>query len=134
MVAGKFSFRFSGFSVDGNDEPYYLVGLGIMVLNADGTLGGQQSSTITKLTGAGCRLMYVPKTVLTGTYQFDADGTGDATITFTSPQQVLKGTFDFVKVGGDDRFWMISTGAQIVSQQGILADEVNAGEAVRMPG
>ncbi len=132
MISGNFAYRFSGFSVDGNDEQYYLVGLGIMRLKDDGTVAGSQKSTITKLVGPGCKLQRSHDT-LSGTYQFAADGMGDATITFTSPDQVLKGTFDFVSVDGD-RFWLISTGAHILSQEGIRADEVVSGEAVRMPG
>ena len=133
MRAGRFSFKFSGFAVDGNDEQYYLVGLGVMDLLNGGKIAGKQTSTITKLEGLGSKLI-VTYPALTGTYRFDADGTGSATITFTSLEQVLEGSFAFVTVGGDDRFWMISTGAKIMSQQGILADEVVSGEAVRMAG
>nr|WP_295658813.1 hypothetical protein [Polymorphobacter sp.] len=131
MRAGRFSFKFSGFAVDGNDDQYYLVGLGVMELLDSGKITGKQTSTITKLEGLGSKLI-VTYPVLTGTYSFDADGTGVATITFTTPDQLLEGSFAFVTVGGDDRFWMTSTGAKIMSQQGILADEVVSGEAVRM--
>ena len=131
MIAGTFAFRFSGFSVDGNDEQYYLVGVGIMQLHNDGSVSGSQRSTITKLVGSGCKLQRSHDT-MAGTYQFAADGTGAATITFTSVDQVLEGTFDFVRVDAD-RFWMISSGARIMSSEGILADEVVSGEAVRMP-
>lgn len=131
MTPGRFSFRFGGAAVDGNDQAYHLVGLGVLVLNPDGTVGGTQSSTITKLVGAGCQLVYT-KNTLSGTFQFAGDGTGNATIVFTSANEVLTGTFDFVLAPDENRFWMISTGAKITSMQGILADEVVSGEAVRL--
>ena len=72
--AGKYVFRFSGFTM-ANDTPYYLVGLGQFVLDASGNLTGTQTSSITQIAGQGASLSHAAY-ALTGTWTIGADGTG----------------------------------------------------------
>jgi hypothetical protein len=137
MMEGRYSFRFGGFAMSPNAMPNYLVGIGIMNLQQDGTLTGSQNSSITRVQGQGAQLLYATF-ALTGSYTFSPDGTGAATIKFVSSEQTLVGTFDFVKAGSD-RFWMISTGAELHVSEGtplptpVKADEVVSGEAILLP-
>jgi hypothetical protein len=131
-MVGAFSYRFSGFSMNGNTFPYHIVGLGLMNLNADGTLDGRQRSSITRLWGSGATLENAVFT-LKGRYEFDDHGLGHAAVTFSSDDQELEGGFDFVVADSVDRFWLISSGAAIVGPgSALMADEVVSGEAVRM--
>jgi hypothetical protein len=131
--AGKYVFRFSGFTM-ANDTPYYLVGLGKFVLDATGKLTGTQTSSITQIAGQGAALSHAAY-VLTGTWTIAADGTGTAQIKFSSKQQTMTGNFDLVAVGDTGRIWMISTGATVQGSKGLdtyQADEVNHGEAIKI--
>ncbi len=132
--AGKYVFHFSGFTM-ANDTPYYLVGLGQFTLDATGKLTGTQTSSITPIAGQGATLSYAAYT-LTGTWTIGANGTGTATIKFSSKPQTMTGTFDLVAVGDTGRIWMISTGATVQASKArigtYIADEVNHGEAIKV--
>lgn len=137
MTPGTYAYRFSGSTVDANGDPYALAGVGVLVLGADGSVSGQQNSSITKLDGFDAQLMYASYKIK-GTYTGGAAGQiGQAELDFTSPQQNLRGTFDFV-AAADDRMWLISTGAVLIGPNGLPIpgarppDEVVSGEAVRV--
>lgn len=131
-IEGRYAFRFSGFAMNPNGVPHHIVGVGVMNLKSAGALDGEQTSSITALQGFGAT-QDTRVFTLDGRYNFTGEA-GTATITFTDPKQILEGTFTFV-TAGPDRFWMISTGANVVDGSGnILAkgDEVVSGEAVRI--
>ena len=129
-ITGTFAYRFSGFSMDDNGNPYRLTGIGIFDLDAGGKLTGSQTSSLTAIKGMGAKHLHASYT-LDGTYQIKSDGTGTALIDFT-PQtpgsSALKGYFDLM-VPGKDKFWFIST--KEVLPNGSEADEVVEGEAIR---
>jgi len=127
-LAGNYAHRFSGFSMD-NDTPFYVVGVGLIQLKSDGTLSGRQKSSTTQIAGQGASLMHASFT-LSGKWTDNADGTGSVEITFTSSNETMTGTFDFVSAGSD-RLWLISSGATLAPNNQ-AADEVVTGEAVRI--
>jgi hypothetical protein len=112
-----------------DDAPFYLVGLGLMELAADGSVKGSQKSSTTAIAGEGAALMHATYT-LSGTWSDDGDGTLSANITFQSAQQTMTGTFDMVPAG-TDRFWLISSGSTLAPGNQPI-DEVVQGEAVRI--
>lgn len=136
MLEGRYGYRFSGFSMKGGCT-FYLVGLGVLDLTADGNVAGHQSSTMTQVVTVQASLER-GRYILSGTYAPGHDGVWEATIKFVSeetgpsgePVQVLEGTFDFVPTTGD-RLLLISTGAYNVTE-GAPTDEVMSGEAYRM--
>lgn len=135
-LAGTHALRFSGFSMVALGPapiPYYIVGIGMVTLRSDGTLVGQQTSSITPLAGAQAAILVCNYT-LTGSFIVNSDGTGTATINFnpasgSSDCATETGTFSLL-VAGPDRFWLISTGA--TSPDGPPPDEVVQIEAVRI--
>lgn len=139
MVEGEYSYRFSGNAMK-DGLPHYIVGAGILAFELNGRVTGAQSSSITRLTGSGATLKNAQFDLL-GTYWSTGKGRWSARVTFTSlsrdaagrPEQILTGTFDFVSVGDDNRFWMIATGA-VNQTTGVdkPACEVISGEAVRL--
>jgi hypothetical protein len=126
-LAGDWAYRFSGFSIFEN-TPCYLVGMGVLTLNPDGTVTGKQSATLTPLTGAGQELKH-RELELTGTYS-NSGVWGSSKLIFVTIDETEVGTFDIIHVD-PDRFWMISTGAHMLPGNS-PADEVNSGEAVRI--
>lgn len=126
-LSGDWAYRFSGFSVFEN-TPCYLVGMGVLKLNADGTIKGKQTATLTPLTGTGQGLLH-REMDLSGTYSSNGIW-GSSRLTFLNPDEHEVGTFDIIHVD-PDRFWMISTGARMMPAKS-PADEVNSGEAVRI--
>jgi len=130
-VAGLFSFRFSGFTMDANDTPFHLTGIGWFSLDGQGNLKGEQSSSTTQLARQGGVHKY-SQYKLSGTYTVDTDRTGTAIIDFTpktAGSVPMKGYFDLM-VPDTDRFWFMST-KEILSD-GSAADEVVSGEAARI--
>jgi hypothetical protein len=128
--AGRYAFRFSGYSMGANVMPYYLVGQGIFELDSKGGLTGTQRSSITQLAGSQSALTH-SEFVLTGSYVFKKDGTGTASILFKSATEELRGGFDLVAAGAD-RFWMMSSGGTLLPTMA-MTDEVTSGEAIRLP-
>jgi hypothetical protein len=128
--AGRYAFRFSGYSMGANVMPYYIVGLGIIELDGKGGLTGTQRSSITALAGSQSSLTH-SEFVLTGTYAFKADGTGTANILFKSDSEQVRGGFDLVAAGAD-RFWMMSSGGTLLPTM-TMTDEVTSGEAIKLP-
>jgi hypothetical protein len=126
-MAGDWAYRFTGFTIM-QQTPCYLVGMGTLTLSADGALKGKQSATITPLTGGGQALMHRTLDV-SGTYSSDGVW-GSSKLTFLDQDEHEVGTFDIIHID-QDRFWMISTGAQEMPGK-TPADEVNSGEAVRI--
>ncbi len=127
--AGRYAFRFSGYSMGANVMPYYIVGQGLFELDAKGGLTGTQRSSITALAGSQSALTHA-EFVLSGSYAFKPDGTGTATILFKSESEQMRGGFDLV-AAGPDRFWMISSGGTVLPTM-TMADEVTSGEAIRL--
>ena len=74
---------------------------------------------------------------LIGDYKGGEGAIGTANVTFTSTEQILKCTFDFVSAG-PDRVWMISSGGMRTTSGGqplptdVPTDELVSGEAVRI--
>jgi len=140
VTPGTYAYRFSGSSVDENGDPYHLVGVGVLVLAADKTITGEQTSSITRLDGQGAALEKAHFTIK-GSYTGGEVGQmGQATLQFSSdasPRQYLTGDFAFV-AAAPDRMWLISTGAMLTNPDGRpingarLPDEVVSGEAVRV--
>jgi len=129
-IAGQFSFRFSGFTMDANDTPFHLTGIGWFSLDGQGNLTGAQTSSTTQIARQGGVHKYSQYT-LNGTYAVNANGTGTAIIDFTTktPGSVpMQGYFDLM-MAGSNRFWFMST-KEILSD-GSAADEVVSGEAVK---
>jgi hypothetical protein len=126
-LCGDWAYRFSGFTIMEN-TPCYLVGMGVLTLNADGTIKGKQSASITPLTGTGQALLH-RELDLSGTYSGNGVW-GSSKLTFLTVGEHEVGTFDIIQVDAD-RFWMISTGAKQMPGS-TPADEVNSGEAVRI--
>ena len=137
MTPGTYAYRFSGSSVDENGDAYHLVGVGVLVIAADNSITGEQSSSITRLDGQDAKLEKAHYTIKGNLTGGDVGQLGEATLQFSSPQQDLNGTFAFV-AAGSDRMWLISTGAMLTGPNGLpirgarLPDEVVSGEAVRV--
>lgn len=126
-LCGDWAYRFSGFSIFEN-TPCYLVGMGVLTLEADGSVKGRQTATITPITGSGQTLRHRELDV-TGTYSNNGIW-GSSQLTFVTIDETEVGTFDIIHID-PDRFWMISTGAHMLPGNS-PADEVNSGEAVRI--
>ncbi len=103
----NFSFRFSGFTMDANDTPFHLTGIGWFSLDGQGNLTGfAQTSSTTQIARQGGVHKYSQYT-LNGTYAVNANGTGTAIIDFTTktPGSVpMQGYFDLM-MAGSNRFW-----------------------------
>lgn len=124
-LCGDWAYRFNGFSIF-MTTPCYLVGMGVLTLKADGTVEGEQTASLTPLTGSGQAIKH-RKLKVTGTYSNNGVW-GSSQLTFVTSDENEVGTFDIIHVD-PDRFWMISTGAHIGESP---ADEVNSGEAIRI--
>jgi hypothetical protein len=128
---GNYAYRFSGFSMRSDEGfPYYIVGLGILSLDGAGNITGSLTSSITRLSDSDASLIH-GKYAVTGSYTFAADSTGSATLTLSSPDQTMVGTFDLVAASAD-RIFLISTGATLSPPSGVTPDEVVSGEAIRI--
>lgn len=132
-LAGKYTFRFNGFSMDQDGTTYYIVGLGAFTLDGDGGLKGQQKSSITQISTMGGVLQNASFD-MTGSWTLNGAEIGSAKVVFQSTEQTLTGTFDLVPCG-PDRYWMISSGATFIrpgAPAPQTADEVVSGEAVKI--
>jgi len=131
-MEGLYSFRFGGISMIREGVPHHIVGVGLLKLFPDGTLIGRQTSSITRLQPPDPRLLRALFR-LRGTYKISSTDMGEAWIEFTSvfPKQVLEGSFS-VTPTGPDTYWIISTGATVTSSADQYANEVVAGEIVRV--
>lgn len=133
-IAGKYSFRFSGYAMDNNNRPYTLIGSGLFTLMADGKLTGWQSSAVLCLQGQDSKVIK-NKFLLSGTYEMAGDGSGTASVTFTpkespnSPE--LSGAFDLVMAGSADHIWITSMGGTLAGSE-IPITELVSGEAIRL--
>jgi hypothetical protein len=136
MTPGTYAYRFGGYAMDENGTPYHLVGVGIIWFTQDGNIGGNQSSAVTALTGFDHQVR-TARYELIGDYEGGEGAIGTAKVTFTSTEQILKCTFDFVSAG-PDRVWMISSGGLRTTNGGqplptdVPTDELVSGEAVRI--
>jgi hypothetical protein len=131
-IAGRYAFRFSGFTMR-NNILYHLSGVGTLELDARGKLTkGQQRSSITPLQGQAAGLV-AATFELSGTITLKPDGTGDAHIKFveTTSTTQLDGHFYLLVAGSPDRLWLVSSGATV--PPGTPVDELMSGEAIRMP-
>ena len=121
-LAGRFAFRFSGFSMK-NSVLFYLAGVGQFEIGADGSLSGDHRSSITQLQGQKARLA-AGRYVLTGKIVL-TEGAGSATIHFadqTGRGLDLDGEFYVVAAGSADRLWFVSS--RDVLPGGAPADEL----------
>ena len=145
MIHGTYAYRFNGFAVD-LAIPSSVIGVGTMILDANGKISGFHRASSTQLAGGGSTI---------GVAEFKLEGTLSpadrpygpqdlaAEITFTMihsyggapKEQVLLGRFHFIAAGGEkdpgERFWFISAGAEHLHTKA-LADEVISGEGVRV--
>jgi hypothetical protein len=133
-LAGRFAFRFSGFTMR-NNVPYRLAGVGQFLIDDQGALSGHQRSSITALQGQGAKLM-TGNFALAGQITLQNDGTGSASIHFTATDGGggdVDGEFFVVVAGTPDRLWLVSSG-DALPHGGAPADELVDLEAVRMTG
>ncbi len=139
MRTGKYAYQFSG-SAMSKGIHFHLVGVGIMTLESGGAISGRHTASLTPLQGMYAAID-VRRFNLVGHYGprpgGDDDDVLEAQITFTeldnnNTAQVLKAKFSLVPAG-ENRFWMISTGA-FNETSNLAADEVVSGEAVLMTG
>ena len=129
-LAGKFAFRFSGFSMK-NSILFYLAGVGQFEIAADGKLSGDHRSSLTPLQGQKAKLA-AGRYKLTGEISLTA-GAGSAKIHFADQMGQgldLDGEFYVVAAGSADRLWFVSS--RDVQPGGIPADELVNLEAIRM--
>jgi hypothetical protein len=136
-LAGKFAFRFSGFSMR-NNVLYNLAGVGTFTIDEDGNLLGNHRSSLTPLQGQDATLS-AGNYALDGEISLNEDGvTGYAKIFFkdqTKKGLDLNGEFYVVAAGSADRLWLVSSVDTIPPENpsgpGIAADELVSLEAVR---
>jgi hypothetical protein len=130
-LAGSFVYRFSGPAMQ-NAISYQLMGIGQFQLDQQGNLSGNHKYSILALQGQAANL-------LTGAYRLkgqllvDGDGTGSATIQFTSTQgqgRDLDGQFHVLVAETVDRLWFVSSGATL--SNGEPAQELASLEAIRV--
>jgi hypothetical protein len=134
---GVYSYHFSGHSMAGAIS-HYIVGIGTMTLSNGEITGGRQESSLTRLVGSGSQLQNA-SFKLSGKYAEISNSANvwTAKIKFdqidpeTGSPQILIGDFSFV-AAGPDKYWFISTGAEVVSGQNPYANEVVSGKAVRL--
>ncbi len=140
MNAGDYSYRFSGFAMDGT-TPNYLVGVGVMTLDANNQISGHHTSAVAPIQDIGA-VLKVAHFSLSGSFGAPSNPMGpndlEAKILFTQlatdkdrPLQVLDTAFAVVPAGDADRFWLISTFAHNDTLKK-LAIECVTGEAVKM--
>lgn len=127
--AGRYAFRFNGFSMGQNVMPYYIVGLGTFVVDDTGDVTGALKSSITQLAGSQSKMLH-SEFSLVGTFSLKTGGAGDASILFKSPDEEMRGEFDLV-AAGPDRFWLISSGGNLMPSF-TITDEVVSGEAIKL--
>jgi hypothetical protein len=135
-LAGKFAFRFSGFSMR-NNILYNLAGVGAFTIEENGKLRGRHRSSLTALQGADAKLN-AGHYALDGEVSLSKDGvTGYAKIFFkgeTKTSLDLNGEFYLVAAGSTDRLWLVSSRDTIPAKgSGIPADELVSLEAIRFP-
>jgi hypothetical protein len=135
-LAGKFAFRFSGFSMR-NNILYNLAGVGAFTIDEDGKLLGKHRSSLTPLQGADAKLN-AGRYALDGEVSLSEDGvTGYAKIFFkgeTKTSLDLNGEFYLVAAGSADRLWLVSSRDTIPAKgSAIPADELVSLEAIRFP-
>jgi hypothetical protein len=135
-LAGKFAFRFSGFTMKLNIL-YNLAGVGTFAIDEQGKLEGGQRSSLTALQGQKAKLER-------GEFRLDGnislkDGVGSAKILFINEDTEgdnVDGEFYVVAAGSADRLWLVSSHDEIPPKQGsgsgTRADELVSLEAIRM--
>jgi hypothetical protein len=131
-LAGRFAFRFSGFSMR-NNILYNLVGVGQFEVDPEGKLLGAHRSSLSPLQGQRAQL-YAGDYALNGDVSLSDDGvTGYARIFFkdkTEKGNDLHGEFYLAIGGSADRLWLVSSRAEM--PHGIPADELVSLEAIRI--
>jgi hypothetical protein len=138
-LAGKFVFRFSGFSMR-NNILYNLAGVGSFTIDEDGKLLGKHRSSLTPLQGADAKLN-AGRYALDGEISLSEDGvTGYAKIFFKGETETsldLNGEFYAAAAGSADRLWLVSSRDTIPpkagADSGTPADELVSLEAIRFP-
>ena len=138
-LAGKFAFRFSGFSMR-NNILYNLAGVGSFTIDKNGKLRGSHRSSLTPLQGADATLQ-AGAYALDGEISLSEEGvTGYAKIFFkgeTKTSLDLNGEFYLVAAGSADRLWLVSSRETIPPTAGAVsgtpADELVSLEAIRFP-
>jgi hypothetical protein len=140
-LPGDYVFRFGGY--DRQDrQARYLVGIGKITLNRNGTLTGEHYATNSPMWGqvsAGMRLRNSTYT-LEGTYQVLDAGPpmrASAKIRFQrkpaakgDPIVAMRDTMLFMQAG-PDRFWLISSDPRDDAGQNVI-DECVLGEAIKV--
>jgi hypothetical protein len=132
-IVGKYAYRFTGYVMKFNVR-YYLVGVGIFEIDADGRLSGSHQSSLSPLQGQEAALTTGAYN-LAGLITVDANGTGNATIHFVKTGgdgENVDGKFFVQAAGSADRLWLISAGATLPNSHDAPADELVTLEAVRM--
>ena len=135
---GLYSHRFSGSAMDRNTSPNHLVGLGYMRITktADGAdVTGSQDSSFLPLSGSNAAVHHRRFTLAGSVTRRTGEPSWTAKIVFTqidsdSPQ-ILEGEYALVCGGGEDRFWLISTGSRL-SNGGGASPEAVSGELFRL--
>jgi hypothetical protein len=140
LSAGSYSHKFQGNAIDLNSTPYFIGGVGTMVLVAATsgfTLTGVQQAVALPMGNQVTDITYVTYN-LTGTVvQQGTAPIWNADITFTqdvaSNPVVMKGQFALVPAGSWDKFWAVSTGSEIIHGAGVAPTEAVVGTIRRLP-
>ena len=138
MRNGIYNYRFSGDSMK-LALPYRIVGVGSLELSELSIRNGHHRSSVMVLQGGTPKLIH-SYFLLTGTASYQStERNWDISLHFVEqnprdnkPAQNLYGKYRAVPVG-DDRYWIISAGAEVLQQgQMVPAHEIVSGEVIRV--
>jgi hypothetical protein len=140
LSAGNYTHKFDGNAIDINSTPYFIGGVGTLTLTAATsgfTLTGVQQAVALPMGNQVTDVTYVTY-LLTGTVvQQTGQIIWNADITFTqdvaSNPVVMKGQFALVPAGSWDKYWAVSTGAQIIHGADVAPTEAVTGTIQRLP-
>jgi hypothetical protein len=141
MIAGWYTYRFSGYTVGNNASSYKLLGVGTLNLANGRVIAGIHQSSILRLSGSAS-VLKTDTYKVTGSYTEPAANPngrdpdiGVANLVFDSGSQKSKDAFAIVMAGGDDRFWFMSTEPEVWSDEEndwVAAQDIVSGEAILM--
>lgn len=130
LPPGRYAYRFGGFSMHPDEEhPFAVVGLGLITVQDGGGIEGFHQATSTVLADFDAKPTIRRYDVVGHVAPMEAE-MHKASITFTSPEQIMEGDL-VLTPAGPDRFWLISQKAKILPG-GRAADEVISGELIRL--
>lgn len=143
ITPGRYAYRFDGHAmISKRERPWYLVGVGSIEIKNGLVSNGCHRATVHQHNTMDSKFTHGRFSVH-GDYHWRAsEFSWHANLTFVQdyrrpagPYQTLIGTFEIVKAGMDDRYWLISSGG-IVDRNGQKneSSEVVIGECARIGG